>query len=84
MWVTTKPNRGSFLAAALRYQGFGVELAENGHEVLDCLAANSGLSAVLLDVLMPGKDGIETLREIRARDRNLPVIMFRALPRREG
>ena len=66
----------SFLAAALRYQGFGVELAENGHEVLDCLAANSGLTAVLLDVLMPGKDGIETLREIRARDRHLPVIML--------
>jgi two-component system, NtrC family, response regulator AtoC len=66
----------NFLATALRYQGFGVELAENGHEVLDCLAANSSLTAVLLDVVMPGKDGIQTLREIRARDIHLPVIML--------
>jgi two-component system response regulator AtoC len=65
-----------FVAAALRYQGFSVELAENGNEALDCLSANSGLTAVLLDVLMPEKDGIQTLREIRARDRQLPVIML--------
>jgi two-component system response regulator AtoC len=66
----------SFLAAALRYQGFGVELAEDGHEVLDCLEANDGVAAVLLDVIMPGKDGIQTLREIRSKDKSLPVIML--------
>jgi two-component system response regulator AtoC len=61
---------------ALRYQGFGVELAEDGHEVLDCLQANRDVSAVVLDILMPGKNGLDTLREIRSRDKNLPVIML--------
>jgi two-component system, NtrC family, response regulator AtoC len=65
----------SFLEMALRYQGYGVELAEDGHEVLDCLRTNRAVSAVLLDYFMPGKDGLATLREIRSRDKNLPVIM---------
>jgi two-component system, NtrC family, response regulator AtoC len=65
----------SFLATALRYQGFGVELAEDGQSVLDCLQSNRRIAAVLLDVFMPGMDGMQTLREIRARDRDVPVIM---------
>jgi two-component system response regulator AtoC len=71
-----EPEARRFLEMALRYQGYGVELAEDGHEVLDCLQANRAVSAVVLDILMPGKNGLDTLREIRSRDKNLPVIML--------
>ena len=70
-----EPEIRNFLELALRYQGYDVELAKNGDEVLDRLARPT-VSAVLLDVFMPGKNGFETLREIRSTDRNLPVIML--------
>jgi two-component system response regulator AtoC len=64
-----------FLELTLRYQGYEVELAEDGQEVLGHLQSKPQVSAVLLDLFMEGKDGLETLREIRRTDQKLPVIM---------
>src|SRR5947199_10332057 len=66
----------SFLEATLRRVGYTVELARDGHHVLDYLKSKKPVSAVLLDVSMPAKNGFETLREIRSRDKHLPVIML--------
>jgi two-component system, NtrC family, response regulator AtoC len=65
-----------FLEMTLRCQGYQVELAENGDEVLAHLRERRACSAVLLDIMMPNKDGIETLREIRQFDGDLPVVML--------
>ncbi len=66
-----------YLEIALNCMGYGVELAQDGEEVIACLeAAPKAYSAVLLDVMMPNKDGIETLREIRAMQPDLPVIII--------
>ena len=65
-----------FLEVTLRYQGYEVQLAEDGDEVLDHLQSNPQVSAVLLDIFMEGKNGLETLREIRMSDQKLPVIML--------
>lgn len=66
----------SYLEMALRCQGYSVETAQDGEEVLGYLEnGDGGISAVLLDILMPRKGGIETLREIRRIDKDLPVIM---------
>jgi two-component system, NtrC family, response regulator AtoC len=75
-----EPESRQYLEMALRYQGYGVELAEDGQEVLDCLQANQSVSAVLLDFFMPRKNGLDTLREIRSRDWDLPVIMVSGAP----
>jgi two-component system response regulator AtoC len=75
-----EPECRQFLEMALRYQGYGVELAEDGQEVLNCLQANRAVSAVVLDFFMPGKNGLDTLREIRSRDWDLPVIMVSGAP----
>src|SRR5450755_4324058 len=64
------------LEMTLRCQGYQVELAENGDEVLAHLRERRACSAVLLDIMMPNKDGIETLREIRQFDGDLPVVML--------
>jgi two-component system, NtrC family, response regulator AtoC len=65
-----------YLELALRCHGYAVEFAEDGCEVMSALREHRTVSAVLLDVLMPRKDGIQTLREIRQFNRDLPVILL--------
>jgi two-component system response regulator AtoC len=66
----------SYLEMALRCQGYSVEMAQDGEELLNYLQSNAGtISAVLLDLVMPRKDGFETLKEIRRTDKDLPVII---------
>ena len=66
----------SYLEMALRCQGYSVEMAQDGEELLSCLQNNAGtISAVLLDLVMPRKDGFETLKEIRRIDKDLPIII---------
>ena len=57
-----------YLEMALKCLGYSVELAQDGDEVLVLPASRPDptISAVLLDIMMPNRDGIETLREIRA------------------
>jgi two-component system response regulator AtoC len=65
-----------YMAMALQCLGYSVELAQDGDEVITCLTSSQPkVSAVLLDIMMPQRDGIDTLREIRRVDPNLPVIM---------
>lgn len=67
----------SYLETALKCQGYSVEVAQDGEEVLACLHANEApVSAVLLDMIMPRRDGINALREIRRFMPELPVIMI--------
>ena len=67
--------RGYF-QMALKCLGYSVELAQDGDEVLSCLRSSRGeIDAVLLDIMMPNRDGLETLNEIRGIDPDIPVIM---------
>jgi two-component system, NtrC family, response regulator AtoC len=67
----------SYLEMALQCHGYSIEAAEDGEEVLTCLERERDkISLVLLDIMMPRKDGLETLREIRRFDRELPVVML--------
>src|ERR1039457_5309981 len=66
-----------YLEMALKCLGYSVELAQDGDEVLSCLqSSRSNIAAVLLDIMMPNRDGIDTLREIRRIDPSLPVIII--------
>src|SRR5678815_2089936 len=67
----------SYLEMALRCHGYAIESAQDGEEVLSVLERDRDrISLVLLDIMMPRKDGLETLREIRRADRHLPIIML--------
>jgi two-component system response regulator AtoC len=67
----------NYLETALRCQGYSVEVAQNGEEVLSYLQhPQTAVSAVVLDVFMPGRDGIGALREIRRLNQTLPVIVI--------
>ncbi len=64
-----------YLEMALKCMDYDVMLAQDGEEVLSFLQQNDNVRAVLLDIIMPRKDGIEALREIRRLSCSLPVIM---------
>ncbi|HSU33635.1 MAG TPA: sigma-54 dependent transcriptional regulator, partial [Bryobacteraceae bacterium] len=65
----------NYLGLALSCEGYRVEYAQNGEEVLQCLASrSSNVSLLLLDLLMPIKNGFETLQEVRRDWPALPVI----------
>ncbi len=71
-----EPEVREYLEMALKCLGYSVELASDGDEVLSHLRTNrSGVSAVLLDLMMPQRDGMEVLREIRHLAPSLPVII---------
>ncbi len=59
--------------------GFRVLTAENGFQALDVLSS-APVDLVVLDLMLPGKDGLEVCRELRSREstKHLPVIMLTA------
>jgi two-component system response regulator AtoC len=68
-----------YLDMALKCLGYNVELAQDGDEVLSCLqSSTSEISAILLDIMMPNRTGMEILGEIHEMAPNLPVIMVSA------
>jgi len=70
-----------YLETALQCFGYSVELAQDGDEALACLeSSRARFSAVLLDLIMPKRDGLETLREIKADHADLPVIILSGAP----
>lgn len=69
-----EPEVRNYLGLALSCEGYRVEFAQNGEEVMRCLASSSKVSLLLLDLLMPIKNGFETLQEVRRGWPTLPVI----------
>ena len=66
----------SAITIYLEKEGYSVLKAYNGKEALD-LIKNNEIHLVILDIMMPVKDGIETLKDIR-KEKSLPVIMLSA------
>lgn len=66
------------LCDALRYSGYSVEECPTGDGALSMVCTSSP-ELVLLDVLLPGKNGFEILEELRASHPQLPVIMLTAV-----
>jgi DNA-binding response OmpR family regulator len=67
----------SFVARGLAREGYGVQVAADGEEAL-AMVTRQQPALVLLDVMLPGRDGIAVLRELVARLSNLPVMMLSA------
>jgi two-component system response regulator CpxR len=68
----------ALLAEYLRREGFAVDLAHDGEAALARLRDPTlRPDLLILDVMMPGRDGLETLRALRASER-LPVLMLSA------
>ncbi|MFH1708318.1 MAG: sigma-54 dependent transcriptional regulator [Planctomycetota bacterium] len=75
--VDDEKNLCEFLSIILTRDGYTVATAASGPAALASLAADR-FDLVIQDVRMPGMDGIELLREIKARDAALPVVVMTA------
>ncbi|MFJ9678412.1 response regulator [Streptomyces sp. NPDC101194] len=64
----------------LRRHGYGVDTAATGEQALALLAGEPGarIELAVLDLMLPGMDGFEVCRRIRARSAILPIIMLTA------
>lgn len=61
----------------LEEAGYQVVLAYNGEEAIDCLSNIKQIDLVIMDIMMPGLDGIEATKRIRE-ENNIPIIMLSA------
>jgi DNA-binding NtrC family response regulator len=75
--VDDEPDFLSVMSARLEANDYEVTTAANGEEALSHIK-NDNPDAVLLDILMPGMDGLEVLRKIRKMDESLPVYIITA------
>jgi two-component system response regulator MprA len=66
------------LRRALELEGYAVELASDGEEALRRLEEPASIDAAILDVLMPGIDGLEVCRRLRGEGNTVPVLMLTA------
>ena len=64
----------NLMKALLEDRGYAVQDFESGIALLEALDDNPSL--ILLDVMMPGLDGVETLKRVKTSHQDLPVIML--------
>ncbi len=67
------------LRQALSNEQYMVETAKNGDEALDNIADDDSFDLIILDIMMPGRDGLSVLKEIRKEGINTPVLLLTAL-----
>jgi len=65
------------LVALFESQGFSVRAVGDGNDAITTLGAHA-FDAVLLDIMLPGTDGLSVLRHLRARDDTVPVLLLTA------
>ncbi|MFC5909424.1 response regulator transcription factor [Streptacidiphilus monticola] len=66
------------LARALRREGYEVEVREDGPSALETASAAGGVDLVVLDLGLPGMDGLEVCRRLRAEGHSFPVLVLTA------
>ena len=72
-----KPRMARFLQRALQREGYCVELAFDGEQALS-MGLAGGMDLMVLDVMLPRRDGFEVIRSLRAAKQMLPTIMVTA------
>ena len=73
--VDDDPSIRSFLKRGLSYEGYAVDVAESGEEALS-IARDRAPDLMILDVMMPGINGFEVVRRMRAAGDGVPVILL--------
>src|SRR5271167_539701 len=74
--VDDEPSIRKYLQTLLEVDGYGVEAVASGKEALQRVGEGERPDFIILDVLMPEMDGLETLRQLMQVDRALNVIML--------
>src|SRR5215470_1449795 len=72
-----KPRMARLLQRALQSEGYSVALAFDGEQALD-MGMAGGLDVLVLDVMLPRRDGFDVIRALRAAKKTIPTIMVTA------
>lgn len=75
--VEDDPKIASFIQKGLKEQGYVVDVCNDGDEGYD-LASAEAYDVVLLDIMLPGRDGLSILRNLREQKNTVPVILLTA------
>lgn len=75
--VEDDPNLGDILSEYLALKGFNTTLRKDGEEGLEAFN-NEKYSICILDIMMPKKDGFALAKEIRIKNKNIPIIFLTA------
>ncbi len=78
--VDDDPKILSFMRRGLSFAGYAIDMAADGEEAL-AIARDQAPDLVVLDVMLPGVDGLEVCRRLRAGDPDLPILMLTARDR---
>jgi two-component system OmpR family response regulator len=77
LYVEDEAKIANFVCAGLKEQGFVVDYVNNGDEGY-VRAMENEYDVAILDIMLPGKDGLAILKRLRRAGRNLPVILLTA------
>ena len=77
LFVEDEAKIANFVRAGLKEQGFVVDYCDNGDEGY-LRALENEYDAIVLDIMVPGKDGLSILKLLRRQGRNAPVILLTA------
>ncbi|XGV94527.1 MAG: response regulator transcription factor [Leptolyngbya sp. BL-A-14] len=77
LFVEDEAKIADFVRAGLKEQGFVVDYCDNGDEGY-LRALDNDYDAIVLDIMVPGKDGLAILKQLRREGRNAPVILLTA------
>src|SRR5262245_61279896 len=75
--VEDEKKNASFIRKALQADGFADDVLRNGDEALAALATTP-FDVVVLDIMLPGRDGLSVLRQLRERKNSTPVLLLSA------
>ncbi|MBD2241130.1 MULTISPECIES: response regulator transcription factor [Tolypothrix] len=77
LFVEDEAKIANFVRDGLKEQGFVVDYCDNGDEGY-LKALDNEYDALILDIMVPGKDGLSILKQLRQKGRNTPVILLTA------
>ncbi len=82
--VEDDPNLGKILNEFLSAKGYHVVLAVDGEEGKQKYLSEDNWNLIILDVMMPKKDGFSLAKDIRKVDKNIPIIFLTAKSQKEN
>ncbi len=75
--VEDERKTASFIRKALQAESFAVDVSHNGDDAL-ALAGNTAFDAIVLDIMLPGRDGLSVLRQLRTQQNATPILLLSA------
>jgi two-component system, OmpR family, response regulator len=75
--VEDEKKTASFIRKALQAESFAVDVSHDGSEAL-LLASNTPFDAIVMDIMLPGRDGLSVLRQLRQQKIQTPVLLLSA------